>query len=243
MACVYGHRGASGYAPENTLEAFELAAKMGAAGVELDVHLTRDGELVVTHDERIDRVSDGHGLVMEHSLKELKALRFNKTHPEYEHATIPTLAEVYELLKPLGLHVNAELKNSEIFYPKLEEKCIELAARMGMTESVLYSSFNHYSMRHIKQIAPEIKCGLLYDATLVNPWDYAHALGADALHPMYTELLIEGECERAHALGLMVNPWTVNEEKDLRMVFAAGADIVITNYPDRAAGILKEMAR
>lgn len=240
MQCVYGHRGASGYAPENTLEAFELAAKMGAAGVELDVHLTKDDELVVTHDEKIDRVSDGHGLVMAHTLRELKGLKFNKTHPEYENATIPTLREVFELLLPTGLHINVELKNSEIFYPKLEEKCIELAAKLGMTERVLYSSFNHYSIKHIKEIAPSIPCGLLYDATLYHAWDYAKALGADALHPMYTELLIPGECEKAHALGLEVNPWTVNEETDLRMAFAAGADRVITNYPDRALAILNQ---
>lgn len=240
MQCVYGHRGASGYAPENTLEAFELAAKMGAAGVELDVHLTRDGELVVTHDERIDRVSDGSGLVMEHSLAELKRLRFNKTHPEYERATIPTLGEVFELLKPLGLGVNVELKNSEIFYPRLEERCMELAAAVGMTERVLYSSFNHYSIRRIKELAPAVRCGLLYDATLYRAWDYGKALGADALHPMYTELLIDSECESAHTLGLEVNPWTVNEEKDLRMVFSAGADRVITNYPDRALRVLAE---
>lgn len=241
MQQVYGHRGASGYAPENTLEAFELAAKMGAAGVELDVHLTSDGELVVTHDEKIDRVSTGTGYVMEHTLKALKALKFNKTHPEYANATIPTLREVFELLLPTGLCVNVELKNSEIFYPKLEEKCMALAAELGMTQRVLYSSFNHYSIHHIKTIAPEIPCGLLYDATLYRPWDYAQALKADALHPMYTELLISDECQSAHALGLEVNPWTVNEEKDLRMVFKAGADRVITNYPDRALSILKEL--
>ncbi|MEG0996907.1 MAG: glycerophosphodiester phosphodiesterase [Clostridia bacterium] len=240
MQCVYGHRGASGYAPENTLEAFEMAAKMGAAGVELDVHLTRDGELVVTHDEKIDRVSNGHGSVMEHTLKELKAFRFNKTHPEFEHATIPTLGEVFELLLPLGLHINIELKNSQIFYPQLEEKCIELAAKVGMTDRVLYSSFNHYSIKHIKDIAPSIPCGILYDATLYHAWEYAKTLNANALHPMFTELLIADECKSAHALGLEVNPWTVNEEKDMRMVFAAGADRVITNYPDRALRVMNE---
>ena len=241
MQCVYGHRGASGYAPENTLEAFDLAAKMGAAGVELDVHLSRDGELVVTHDERIDRVSNGTGFVMDHSLKELKALRFNKTHPEYEHATLPTLREVFELLLPTGLCINVELKNSEILYPALEEKCIELAAQTGMTKRVLYSSFNHYSIRHIKQMAPKLPCGLLYNATLYRAWDYGKAMGVNALHPMYTELLMPEECARAHELGLEVNPWTVNEERDLRMVFAAGADRVITNYPDRALSILADM--
>ena len=231
---VYGHRGASGYAPENTLEAFELAARQGAHGVELDVHLSRDGELVVAHDDTIERVSDGTGRLCDHSLSELKRLRFNKTHPEYQNARIPTLGEVFELLAPTGLKVNVELKNSLIDYPGLEARCVELAARMGMTQRVLYSSFNHHSLLRLKAIDPSIPCGILYECTMVKPWEYAHALGMNALHPHFSELLIPGECDSAHALGLEVNPWTVNEEADILMACRAGADRLITNYPDRA---------
>ena len=231
---VYGHRGASGYAPENTLEAFELAVQQGAHGVELDVHLSRDGELVVAHDETIERVSDGTGRLCDHSLSELKRLRFNKTHPEYQNARIPTLGEVFELLAPTGLKVNVELKNSLIDYPDLEARCVELAARMGMTERVLYSSFNHHSLLRLKAIDPSIPCGILYECTMVKPWEYAHALGMNALHPHFSELLIPGECDSAHALGLEVNPWTVNDEADILMACRAGADRLITNYPDRA---------
>ena len=96
---VWAHRGASAYAPENTLEAFLLAAEQGADGVELDVQLTKDGEMVVVHDEEIDRVSDGSGFVKDYTLAELKTLNFNKTHPEYQDVKIPTLREVYEALK------------------------------------------------------------------------------------------------------------------------------------------------
>ena len=231
---VYGHRGASGYAPENTLEAFELAARQGAHGVELDVHLSRDGELVVAHDETIERVSDGTGRLCDHSLSELKRLRFNKTHPEYQNARIPTLGEVFELLAPTGLKVNVELKNSLIDYPDLEARCVELAARMGMTQRVLYSSFNHHSLLRLKAIDPSIPCGILYECTMVKPWEYAHALGMNALHPHFSELQVPGECDSAHALGLEVNPWTVNDEADILMVCRAGADRLITNYPDRA---------
>jgi len=241
MQKVYGHRGASGYAPENTLEAFELAAKMGADGVELDVHIAKDGELVVAHDEKIDRVANGTGLICDYTTAELKKFRFNKTHPEYENATIPTLREVYELLKPYGLHINAELKNSVIYYPQLEEKCIKLADELGMTDRVLYSSFNHYSMMHVKEIDASLPVGLLYEATLINPWDYAHKLGANAIHPHFTELQVPGEAEKVHALGMQVNVWTVNEEEDIRMCLKAGADILIGNYPDRLVNIRKEM--
>lgn len=241
MQVIYGHRGASGYAPENTLEAFELAAKMGAAGVELDVHIAKDGELVVAHDETIDRVADGTGLICEMTTTELKKYHFNKTHPEYAKATIPTLREVFELLKPTGLHINAELKNSRIVYEGLEEKCIRLADELGMTDRVLYSSFNHHSMLRVKEIDPKLPCGLLYDCMLIEPWNYAAKLGVDAIHPHFSELLIPGEAEKAHALGLKVNVWTVNEEQDIRDSLAAGADIVISNYPDRALKVLASL--
>ena len=241
MQVIYGHRGASGYAPENTLESFELAAKMGAAGVELDVHIAKDGELVVAHDEAIDRVAQGTGLIKDMTTAEMKRIKFNRTHPEYENATIPTLREVYELLKPYGLHINVELKNSRFDYPGLEEKCIKLADEMGMTDRILYSSFNHYSMMRVKAIDPKLPCGLLYDCMPLYPWGYADRLAMNAIHPQFSELLlVPDEVKKSHALGLQVNVWTVNEEEDLRAIVAAGADIIISNYPARALKILAE---
>lgn len=238
---VFAHRGASAYAPENTLEAFDLAVKMGAEGVELDVHICRSGELVVAHDETVDRCSDGSGRIMDLSLTELKSLHFNRTHPEYAEARIPTLQEVFDLLRPTGLAINIELKNSCIDYPELEERTLELIARAFPAERVLFSSFNHYSMQRVKALAPEQHCGLLYDATMVRPWAYAQALGMDALHPHFNEVLVPGgECAAAHKAGIQVNPWTVNTPEHLRGVFREGADIVITNYPDRALEIRKE---
>jgi len=239
---VYAHRGASGYAPENTLEAFELAMRQGAHGVELDVHLSADGEIIVAHDETIDRVSNGSGYIKDMTVAELKRFRFNKTFPAYENATVPTLREVFALLLPTGLHVNVELKNSEIDYPGLEKKCVELAEEMGMTGRVLYSSFNHYSLLRVKALGQDLPCGLLYGATMVRPWAYAVALGMDALHPQMAELLVPDECKLAHRAGIAVNTWTVNKPEHLHMAFAAGADIVITNYPDRALEILSGYA-
>lgn len=240
---IYGHRGASGYAPENTLEAFELAAKQGAAGVELDVHLSSDGQVVVAHDETINRVSNGVGYIRDMTLAELKQYRYNKSHPEYINATIPTLREVYDLLKPYGLYVNVELKNSVFDYIGLERKCIEIAKAAGMTDKIIYSSFNHYSLLRVKQLEPNAKCGLLYACWMVKPWDYAKSLGLDAIHPHFSELQVAGECDNAHMLGIEVNPWTVNDEADLKMVIAAGADRIITNFPDRALNVFQSLQR
>ena len=116
---VWGHRGASGYAPENTMAAFEKAVELGADGIELDVQLTKDGELVGIHDETIDRVSDGSGWVKDYTYAKLIKHNFNRTHPEYEHAQIPTLEEVYALIKPTDLTINVEIKTGVVVYPEI----------------------------------------------------------------------------------------------------------------------------
>lgn len=160
---VWAHRGASGYAPENTLEAFQKAVEMGADGVELDVQLTKDGELVVIHDETVDRTSDGSGWVKDFTYARISRFNYNRTHKEgYERAMIPTLEEVYELLKPTGLIINVELKTGVVFYPEIEERVLDLTARMGLEERVWYSSFNHYTVQRIKELNPQAKTGMLY---------------------------------------------------------------------------------
>ncbi len=235
---ICAHRGASGYAPENTLEAFALAKDLGAEAVELDVHLSRDRELVVAHDERIDRVSNGTGYIGQLSLKDIKKHLFNATHPEYLEARAPTLEEVFDLLADTNLIINVELKNSRMPYEGMEERCISLAAKKGMTERVIYSSFNHRSLLRVKEINPAAVCGLLYDCCMIDPWDYARKLGIEALHPHYSELLLNPtECEEAHGAGLQVNTWTVNDDRDMKKIILMGADMLITNYPDRALAV------
>lgn len=229
---VWAHRGASGYAPENTLEAFSLAVDMKADGVELDVQMTRDGYLVVIHDETIDRVSNGSGFVRDYTLKELKQFQFNKTHPEYDDVKIPTLQEVYELLKDTSLCINVELKTGVYFYDGLEERVLEMSRRMGMEERIWYSSFNHASIRKIKEISPESKTGVLYADGIWNAAEYAKQLGADALHPAFYNLQYPHIVERAGELGMKVHVWTVDDDDQVMKCLNFGADVVITNYPD-----------
>lgn len=119
---VFAHRGASHYAPENTLPAFALAAEQGADGIELDVHLTKDGELVVIHDEKLDRTTNGTGWVKDYTLAELKTFCADNHLSGYPDARIPTLREVLELIRPTGLLVNIELKTSILWYDGIEEK-------------------------------------------------------------------------------------------------------------------------
>lgn len=239
---VWAHRGASSYAPENTLEAFRKAVEMGADGVELDVQLTKDGELVVIHDETVDRTSDGSGWVKDFTYARISRFNFNRTHPEgYERAMIPTLEEVYELLKPTGLTINVELKTGVVFYPEIEARVLDLTARMGLEERVWYSSFNHYTVQRIKELNPQAKTGMLYCDGIVNPVSYgALVVGADAMHPALYNLQYPNYMEDCKKHGKRVHVWTVNEEQYMRMVCEMQVDAMITNYPDTGRRIAAE---
>lgn len=240
MQMIYAHRGASGYAPENTLRAFDLAADMRADGVELDVQRTKDGRLVVFHDETLDRVTQGTGLLSEYTYDELKAYPLLRAVDGTREDTIPLFSDVLSLLRRRSLRLNVELKNSRNPYPGMEEAVLQMVRDAGMAEQTLYSSFNHYSLLRIKELQPNAPCGILYEASLIHPWRYAASLGMDALHPQYAEpMLIErSEVKNAHKLRLEVNPWIVNDEADIRECLTLGCDRIISNYPDRAVGIL-----
>lgn len=230
---VWAHRGASAYAPENTLEAFALAVEQGADGVELDVQMTRDGELVVAHDETVDRVSNGSGYIKDYTLDELKKLRFNRLFPEYEAAVIPTLREVYELLKPTGLVVNAELKTGIIQYEGIEEKVLRLAAEMGMKDRVIYSSFYHPALVALKALDASVRTGLLYSDGWIDVASYGkNTVRADALHPALYHMQDKELIPSARAHGLALHVWTVNDGDYMKMLAEQGIEAIITNRPD-----------
>ena len=237
---IWAHRGASGYAPENTLPSFAKAIELGADGVELDVQLTKDGEIVVIHDETIDRTSDGSGWVKDKTLAELRKYNYNATHPEYAYAGIPTLRAVYEFLKPAGLTINVELKTGIIPYPGLVEKVMELTKEMGMEEMVLYSSFNHSTCVRIHEIDPQAYVGFLYADGIIDIAGYTARYGGNALHPALYFLAEPGYMERAKAAGLDVNAWTINEPEHIGMAKELGINAIITNYPDRALEIVNK---
>lgn len=229
---VWAHRGASDYAPENTLEAFELAAKQGADGVELDVQMTKDGKLVVAHDETIDRVSDGSGRIIDYTLEELREFNFNKTKPGYATIKIPTLKEVYELLYATGMTVNVELKTGIVLYKGLEEQVLKLAKRMAMEERVIYSSFYHKSLLRLKKLDPSVRTGVLYSDGWLDVVKYGKKLHADALHPALYHLQSEKLVKQAKEQGLKLHVWTVNQKEDMEQLAKRGIDAIITNRPD-----------
>lgn len=241
MTKVFAHRGASGYAPENTLEAFALAGEQGAQGIELDVQLTKDGEVVVIHDETIDRVSTGKGAVRDYTLEELRRFSFHNHKKEYEGVQIPTLREVLEQVKPGGMEVNIELKTGIYWYPGLEEKTVELVKAAGMENRVIYSSFNHYSVQKILELDAEAEAAYLYSDVLLNVENYAKNTGVCGLHPAVYHLKMADFLESYRRSGLKVRVWTVNDEADMRQFIEKDLEAVITNYPDRALRVRDEV--
>ena len=236
MSLIYGHRGASGYAPENTLEAFKLAMDMGADGFELDVHMSADGQLVVIHDETVDRTTGGTGFVKDLTLAQLKALDACNHMDVYRGAKIPTLGEVFDLIRNTRHIVNVEIKTDECFYPQIEEKCLALAKEKGVEDRVIYSSFNHHTLIRMRELKPDVKLGMLFGDIMVAPWEYARQLSVDYLHPMKMNIYVPGFAEATYASGYGINMWTINDEETMKKCLEHDAGI-ITNYPDIAVAL------
>lgn len=239
MVINYAHRGASGYFPENTMLSFKNAVKLGCDGVETDVQMTSDGVMILMHDELVDRTTNGTGYVKDFKFDELRKLDagswFNK---DYEGESIPTAEELIIFAKENNILINFELKNGIVLYSGIEEKLIDMIYKYDMQNNIIFSSFNHYSMFHCKEITNEIKTGLLYMDGLYEPEVYCKHVHADALHPNYYAINKE-IVANAKKTGILVNPFTVNEESTMRDLIAAGVDGIITNYPDKLKQILE----
>jgi glycerophosphoryl diester phosphodiesterase len=230
---ILAHRGMPEVAPENTMTGFELACEVGADGLEFDVHLSKDDEIVVCHDATLERTTNGRGRIKDYTLAELRRLDAGSWFDHrYAGERLPTAREVFALAAERGLFINIELKSGLVLYPGLEEKVAALISEYGLAGRSIVSSFNHYSLVHLKQVAPGIPTGILYEAGLFEPWVYARHARADAIHPYFRGVfreLVEG----AHAAGVRVHPWTVNDPDDFQTMLAAGVDAVITNCADR----------
>jgi len=229
---IYAHRGASHYAPENTMASFKKAVEMRADGIEIDVHKSKDGYLMVCHDEKIDRTTNGSGYIKDKNMKELRSLDAGSWYSkDFEGERIPLLEEVLDLVKMENLLLNIELKNGPIFYENLERDVVKAIKAYGLEDNVIISSFNHYSLLGIKKIEPRIKTGILYIAGMVSPWKYAKTIGADAIHPLYVTINKE-VTEECIKNNIMVNPFTVDRESDMILMKNIGVTGIITNCPD-----------
>lgn len=240
MVQIFAHRGFSGYYPENTMLAFQKVAEETVAdGIELDIQLTKDGEIVIMHDEMLDRTTNGSGWLKDHTLEELKMLSVGvNVKGFFPRQTIPTLREYFTWLKTTKLITNIELKTSYFEYEGIEEKLIAMVKEFGLEDQIWYSSFNHYTVARIKKLMPEAKCGLLTDTWLMNIGEYAASQGAASANARTYFCAKEGVAADLHAHNIALQAWTPNDAEMMQELVDAGVDVLITNYPDIAAKVL-----
>ncbi|HMK06105.1 MAG TPA: glycerophosphodiester phosphodiesterase family protein [Flavobacterium sp.] len=220
-----GHRGAKGYLPENTLASFQKALDLGVDGVELDVHLSSDGEIIVIHDETIDRTTGAKGFVNALSLRELKGF------PIENELEIPTLAEVFDLINQ-QCFINVELKGNGTAAPVV--KLIEnyISEKNWNYEDIIVSGFDWNALQEVAHLNPKIRIGILTATDLELAIGFAEFIHAYAVHP-YFHLLTAQNTIQMQQKGFRVFPWTVNESEDLQKIKSFRVDGIITDFPDR----------
>jgi glycerophosphoryl diester phosphodiesterase len=240
---IIAHRGASAYAPENTLAAFRLAEQMGADAIELDAQLTADARVVVHHDRTLDRTTSGSGRLSDHSLEEIQRLDAGSSfEARFAGERILALEEALEAMAS-RLLVNVDLVNRDTPGDLLPEAAVAIVQRMGLQPRVLLSSFNPRTLRRVRRLAPDIPTGLLVSPVTrgwqrrVIRWGAPHW----AYHPadlLISPELIEGE----HRRGRRVIGWTVDIPSRLRQLLTWGVNGVITNVPDVARRVRDEQS-
>lgn len=238
----FAHQGANAAAPANTLAAFRLAAEMGADGVELDAHLSRDGEVVVIHDFTVDRTTGGQGPVQKMTLAQLKELDAGSWFaPAFAGERIPTLQEVFEAIGH-RLLVNVEIKSLPGRSRGLEAEVVRLIEDNNLAHRVIVSSFNPLSLRKVKRLNSNIPTALLYAPDMpiflrrawlspIAPHEFRHPH-----HSMVDERFMAWVRQK----GYRVNAWTVNEPDEMHRLLALGVDGIITDRPDLLAEMLAE---
>lgn len=235
---IWAHRGCSQKYPENTLLAFEKAAEIiGLEGIELDIQMTKDNELVVIHDERVDRTTEGIGFVRDYTLKELQRLHIYAG--GYKTQKIPTMKEVLELLEPKlrsGIKLNIELKNNIYPYPCMEEMILDMIAERRLEAEVIYSSFSAKSIERIKQLNTKVETGIL-DTKASDCFYKMKGVNANALHPFWKEMdfpteRLEGVAVRAWFTGHLYPEKPTGTLLDLKALEKQGITDVILNEPE-----------
>lgn len=248
MPKVISHRGANKYAPQNTLPAFRKAVEIGIDGFETDVHITKDGQLVLCHNYTIDETSNGRGNIADMTLDQLKAFDFGSyLSPRFEGTRIPTVDEFLSFVETTDISVlNIELKSPKENETAIVSETIRLVKEHNLFDKLIISSFDPKLLVEAKQIDESCKTGFLYsferkvfwkERLVTNYIEYAKSIGADALHPLYF-FVDRKYVDSAHEAGLLVNPWTVDSVKSIDSMIDCGVDGIITNFPDVTRGLI-----
>lgn len=234
---IWAHRGSSHKYIENTMPAFEQAVKDGADGIEIDVQRTKDGKLIVFHDENLKRLAGVDKFIWDMTYQDLEEIELNVLG---QKGKIPLLEEVLDLVKKNSLLLNIELKNNLNFYPGMEEEVLSLIQEKDMLDQILFSSFNHVSMRKMSELTAPEYCAILTADIQVEPWNYAKEAGAKSLHPMLNSIQQENYVKGAQERGLNVNVWTADTDIYINAALLADVDAIITNEPEKALKLRQE---
>lgn len=236
---IWAHRGCSQRYPENTLLAFEKALKIkGLAGIELDIQLTKDRHMVVLHDEKVDRTTEGIGCVRDYTLADLKRLHiYADVHPTQQ---IPTIEEVLDLIEPAmrsGLKLNIELKNSVYPYEGMEEQIIDLIHARGLQEQVVYSSFSARSLQKVRKLDPVTEIGILDTKVSDCLYKLQGGCGANVLHPYWRGIDLPKERLRDYTVRAWLSGHLYPEKPtgtrlDLSALEEQGITDVFLNEPE-----------
>lgn len=240
---VVGHRGAPGYAPENTMASFEKALELGADLLELDIQLSRDGELVVMHDADVSRTTDGQGRIAEMSLAEIRQLDAGAWFgARFCGQRVPMLTEVLAWAKgrtPLVIEIKRRLRP----VPGIEKKLLEALHDHEMLDDVMVTSFDHLSVKLVKELESSLATGIHYNARLVDPVGVARAALADSVRFNWRYWTAE-VVDEVHAANLNTNTaYPGSDEKEMASLVQLGLDSICTDYPDKLRAYVDRIGR
>lgn len=234
MFINYAHRGASEYYPENTLSAFYAGIEMGANGIETDIHKTRDGVLVLFHDDELERVTNGKGNISDYSYEELLQLRVS--HPS--NGRVDQILAFEDFLKYFSyrdLTFAVELKQDNV-----EKETIDMLERYGMREKTVLTSFNYESLKNAKQYNPAYRVGFLYEADETQAVEKLRAIQGEELCPEAV-LLTREDVEKYHEMGFSVRAWGIYTPEIMKRAVNCGVDGMTVNFPDLLTAYLQQL--
>jgi glycerophosphoryl diester phosphodiesterase len=242
---VIAHRGSSAIAPENTIAAFQRAIKDSADAVELDIHLSKDGELAVIHDDRIDRTTTGTGYVKKITLSEIQKYDAGSWFDQkYSGEIIPSLTDILSLCKgKIGINIEIKSERSDAKISIIVKQCFDELSKYNNQTDILISSFDKRILEEIREIDTKITLGLLYDPfykMIKNPVRLAVDLKVNYL-VISNRFTSKRIVKSAHQNGLIVGTFTVNTEPQLHKVIESGVDAIITNDPSKTKKMLERI--
>lgn len=244
---IIAHRGANRYAPQNTIPAFEKALELRADGTETDVHSTKDGYIVICHNDTVDEMSNGTGAIGDFMLEDIRKLDFgSKFSKDFAGTPLPTLEEYLECMqKGESLEImNIEIKPSKYDRADIVKKTIDAVKAYGLFDKLLISSFDYKMLIEAKKYEPACRVAYLHPiyAQMLTGWFFrpirlAKKIGCYAMHPHHG-FISKSYVEKAHKAGMKVNVWTVDEEKDVIAALEKGVDGIITDCPDYVESVV-----